>query len=136
MSKLISFATFAALALTTALAHAEPPCPGSNDNGCSWTCSGGGGGAVTYHVTCQNTSVGGLVPRCYDVTGGTTTSVSCNNAPPPPGDLDETDVAFEMILEIEDGIQSLEEELGMCYEPTKGETAEEPVSEEGLTPAK
>ncbi|MCX4241254.1 hypothetical protein [Paraliomyxa miuraensis] len=120
MSKLISFASFAALALTAGLAHAEPPCPGSNGNGCSWTCSGG-----TYHVTCQNTGVGGLVPRCYDVSGGTTTNVPCNQAPPPPG-LDETDNAFEVILEIEDDLAALEEEAGACYEPPKkGKTVEE-----------
>ncbi|MCX4241253.1 hypothetical protein [Paraliomyxa miuraensis] len=129
MSKLIAFASFAALVLTAGLAHAEPPCPGSNGNGCSWSCSGG-----TYYVTCQNTSVGGLVPRCYEVTGGTTTSVPCSIAPPTPG-LDETDNAFEMILELEDDIAALEDDIGVCYGPTKGETAEEPVTEDGLAPA-
>jgi hypothetical protein len=131
MSKLISFTSFAALALTAGLAHAEPPCPGSNGNGCSWTCSGG-----TYYVTCQNTSVGGIVPRCYEVSGGTTTAASCGAkvAPPSPG-LDETDAAFEMLLEIEDDISALEEEVGTCQEPTKGETAEEPITDEGVMPA-
>jgi hypothetical protein len=128
MSKLISLASFAALALTAGLAHAEPPCPGSNDNGCSWTCTDS-----TYHVTCQNTSVGGLVPRCYDVTGSNVTNVPCDMAPPSGGD--EIDAAFEMILEVEDGIWALEEDVGVCYGPTKGETAEEPITEEGLAPA-
>jgi hypothetical protein len=118
MSKLVSLASFAALALTAGLAHAEPPCPGSNGNGCSWTCTGS-----TYHVTCQNTSVGGLIPRCYDVTGSNVTTVPCDIAPPSDGD--EIDAAFELILELEDGISALEDGAGVCYEPTKEKTADE-----------
>ena len=124
MSKLISLASFAALALTAGLAHAEPPCPGSNGNGCSWTCSGS-----TYYVTCQNTSVGGFVPRCYEVTGGTTTSVPCNQAPTPPGDINVVDAAFELIFAAEDDIQELEGAIS-CYE---ADTAEEAFTEAAPT---
>lgn len=68
----------AAATLVVLSSSASAACtPGNNGNGCSWTCSG-----ATAQVTCQNTAVTGVVPRCYsmDTDAGTPgTQVPCSS---------------------------------------------------------
>ena len=61
-------ATAAATLVVLSSSAAAACTPGNNGNGCSWTCSG-----ATAQVTCQNTAVTGVVPRCYsmDTNAGT-----------------------------------------------------------------